>query len=313
MSEVKVSVVIPTLNSAETLKRCLTSIRANRTKYKYEIIVADAGSSDKTQQIARKHADRVLNGAPARINRNKGVENAEGEIICFTDSDCIVPEDWIDKLVDGLLKLNSKDNKIVGVGGGSILLAENPSLVELAVTKALGSPLVSFKARNTAIYQDEREVLHNPPMNSAYLKRAVEEVGGFQEEYGYGGEDLELDAKLNSSGYQLYYLPQPLVHHMHKSNFKKFAEHMHKHGIARIKVGRKFKKYLQLHHYGPIFLCVMTFSPFFFIPLGMAVVNGAYVSIRERNLRLFPLLALLTVSFYVNYGRGEIAELRGKG
>ena len=97
MSEVKVSVVIPTLNSAETLKRCLTSIRANRTKYKYEIIVADAGSSDETQQIARKHADRVLNGAPARINRNKGVENAEGEIICFTDSDCVVPEDWIDK------------------------------------------------------------------------------------------------------------------------------------------------------------------------------------------------------------------------
>jgi glycosyltransferase involved in cell wall biosynthesis len=44
MSEVKVSMVIPTLNSAQTLEKCLTSIRANCSKCDYEIIVADAGS-----------------------------------------------------------------------------------------------------------------------------------------------------------------------------------------------------------------------------------------------------------------------------
>ena len=62
-----ISVVIPTLNSAQTLEKCLTSIRANRSKYSYEIIVADAGSNDKTVEIAQKYAHKVLNGVPSTI------------------------------------------------------------------------------------------------------------------------------------------------------------------------------------------------------------------------------------------------------
>jgi Glycosyltransferases involved in cell wall biogenesis len=106
MSEVKVSVVIPTLNSAQTLEKCLSSIRSNNSKYKYEIIVADAGSKDETLEIAKRYADKVLAGMPKRINRNVGVQDAEGEIICFTDSDCVVPDNWIDELANGLLRLN---------------------------------------------------------------------------------------------------------------------------------------------------------------------------------------------------------------
>lgn len=309
MPKTKVSIVIPTLNSARTIDKCLASIRANNSRYKYEIIVVDAGSSDKTVEIAKKHADKVLNGSPHRINRNKGVDSAEGDIICFTDSDCTVPEDWIDRLVDGLLRLNEKDSKIVSAGGGNVPLLENPSLIELAVSKVVRSPLVSFRARNIAIYKDECEVLHNPPMNSAYFKSAIKEVGGFQEEYGYGGEDIELDAKISATGYKLYYLPQVFVHHMHYSNFRKFVKQMYKHGIGRIRVGRKFKKYLLFHHYGPLFLCLMTFSPLFFIPLGMGLFNSAYTSFKERSSKLFFPLTLLTVSFYVSYGFGEVVQL----
>jgi len=309
-----VSVVIPTLNSGETLEKCLTSVKANNTKYNYEIIIVDAGSTDETVEVARRYADKVLNGTPFRINRNEGIEAARGEIICFTDSDCSVPKDWIDTLVDGLLRLNVKDNKVVGVGGGNVPILNNPSPEELAVSKAMRSPLVAFKARNTAIYKDEREVPHNPPLNSALFKRAIEEVGGFEEELGYGyGEDLALDAKLVEKGYKLYYLPNLLVCHKHPSTSRKFAKQMYAYGWGRVKLGKKHRKYFQFHHYGPIFLCLMTFSPLFFIPLGMALANAIYVSLGERNRHLFPPLVRLTMSFYVNYGRGEILALRGKG
>jgi len=260
MSEARVSVVIPTLNSAETLERCLTSIKANNTKYEYEVIVVDAGSNDETIEIARKYAHKVLDGMPSRINRNIGVEAARGEIICFTDSDCFVPEDWIDRLVDGLLRLNVKDNKIVGVGGGNIPSLNNPSLEELAVSKA----------------------------------------------------DSALDAKLVEKGYKLYYVPNLLVYHRHASDIKRFSKQMYAYGWGRVKLGKRHRKYFQFHHYGPIFLCLMTFSPLFFIPLGMALANAIYVSLGERNRHLFPPLVRLTISFYVNYGRGEILALRGK-
>ena len=195
------------------------------------------------------------------------------------------------------------------MGGGNILSLENPNLAEFAISKAMTSPLIAFKARNVSIYQDEREVLHNPPMNSAYFKWAIIEVGGYQEEYGYGGEDLELDAKLIKSGYKLRYLTNVNVQHMHYSDFKKFTKQMYRHGAARVRVGKKYKKYFQIHHYGPIFLCLMTFSPLFFIPLITGLANGLCMCFKERNFKLFFPLTFLTISFYVCYGFGEIAQL----
>jgi glycosyltransferase involved in cell wall biosynthesis len=316
MSEIKASVVIPTFNSAQTMGRCLASVRRNNSQYEYEIIIVDSGSTDETVELAKKYTDKVIveNTTPPRINRNKGIANAEGDIICFTDSDCVVPKGWVDNLVKGLLRLNSKDNQVVGVGGGNVPLLENPSLMELAIAKTMRSPLVSFRARNVAVYKDEREVVHNPPMNSAYFKHALEKAGGFEEQHGYGyGEDLALDAKLVEEGYRLYYLPDVVVNHEHPSSWKGFVKRMYAYGWGRVRLGRRFKNYFQFHHYGPLFLCLMMFSPLFFIPLGLGLINGAYMSFRERNPKLLFPLAFLTMSFHVSYGLGEIVEfIRGR-
>lgn len=304
----KVTVVIPTLNSIKTIEKCLTSLRKNITRCEYDVVVVDAGSTDGTIQIAQQYADKVLNGKPNTINRNKGVRNAKGNIICFTDSDCVVPENWIDELVEGLLRLHKKDKRIVGVGGGNIPLIENSTFVELAISKVIRSPLVSFKARNVSLYKSEREVLHNPPVNSAYFKSVLEEVGGFAEENTVG-EDIRLDAKLIEKGYHLYYLPNVIVFHKHRSTLKKFMKQMYEFGKDRIKVNREYRKYCDLHHYGPVFLCIMTFSPLIIIPLAIGIVNAAYISIRERTPLIFFPSILLTISFYVSYGAGEIVQL----
>lgn len=316
----KVSVVIPTLNSAETINKCLVSIEANNSRYDHEIIVIDGGSKDGTVEIAGEHAHKILTEDTyfRGVNRNKGIKNSQGNIICFTDSDCVVPENWIDKLVDGLLRLNVRDDKIVGVGGGNIPWIENPpSLMELAITRVMRSPLVAFGARNVTIYKDERQVYHNPPVNSAYFRWTIEEVGGFGEEYNVG-EDVELDIKLTEKGYKLYYLPDVLVYHQHRSTFKKFIRQMYDFGKTRIRLARKFQKYSRLsrfgrlYHYGPLLLCLMTLSPFLFIPLGMALVNSTYICLKHRTGLIFFPAMLLTMSFYVSYGAGEIAHLLGK-
>lgn len=309
MSQVTVSVIMPTLNSDRTIESCLTAIKKNGSKYEYEIIIVDAGSTDKTLELARPYVDKILEGEPGRINRNIGIEIAQGEVICCTDSDCIVPKNWMNDLVDGLLRLHGQDSRIVGVGGGNIPLLETPSLMELAIAETFRSPLVSFRARNTAVYSEEREVVHNPPHNSALFKWAILEVGGFEEALGYGyGEDSALDAKLIDKGYKLYYIPNLLIQHKHASSFRKFAQQMYAYGWGRVKLGKKYKKYFQLHHYGPIFLCLMTFSPLIFIPLGMALVNAAFVALREKKVSLFLPVALLAMTFYVTYGFGEIVQ-----
>lgn len=312
MSRIRVSIVIPTLNSAEALDSCLDSIKQNNTKHEYEVIIVDSGSLDGTVEIARNYANTVLDGMPSRINRNKGIDNAKGDIICFTDSDCVVPKDWIDKLVEGLLRLNGKDSSIIGVGGSNVPLLDNLSLTELAIAKVMVSPLVAYRAWSAAIYQDEREINHTSMMNSAYFKRVIEEVGGFREEPGYP-EDVDFIAKIIGKGYKLYYLPEPLVYHKHKSSFGEFAKQMRDFGRKRFKVNRVHKNISRFYHYGPLFLCLMLYSPFFFIPLAMAVANALYESLKERSFRLFIPVTRLTVSFYRHYGGGEIEVfLKGK-
>jgi len=127
MPDIDVSVIIPTLNSADTLEKCLASVSLNHSRYRHEIIVVDAGSTDGTLDIARRYTDKVLNGSPARINRNQGIKEASGDVICFTDSDCIVPVGWIDMMVDGLLRLHRQDNTVAGVGGGNVPPPESTS------------------------------------------------------------------------------------------------------------------------------------------------------------------------------------------
>mgnify|MGYP000418686801 CR=1 FL=1 len=308
----KVSIVIPTLNCAEVLKQCLISIRENDTKYDYEIIVVDGSSKDYTADVARKFADKVLveDTFYRGVNRNKGVKAASGEIICFTDSDCIVPRNWIDSLVDSLINLNKKDPKIVGVGGGNLpYVPDNADIAELAISYTLRSSLVSFRARNMMErYSNPVEVSHNPPMNSALFKDKILEVGGFCEENNVG-EDLILDARIKSKGYKLYAIPGCEVLHKHRSNFEKLRKQMFSFGRARVRTGRKYKSFFSWYHFGPAILCIFSFSPLFFAPLLLSLMNGIYVSFKNKKPLLFSYAFLATWITYISYGLGEIYEL----
>jgi glycosyltransferase involved in cell wall biosynthesis len=299
----KVSVIVPTFNSENTLEACLKSIRENKTKYEYEIIICDAGSTDSTLRIARRYADKVLNGVDGRINRNIGIKNANGNIILFTDSDCLVPEDWIDKLVDGLEYCTRKYYRAFGVGGGSKAWLDNPNKVELAIAKAMRSPLISFKARNTACYDSIREVQHNPPINSAYYKWFLDKMGGFNETP-YYPEDLDLDTRMIEKGYHLYYLNDVVVKHKHKTTYQGFAKQMWDFGFKRIKIGKYHRSVNKVYHYFPMVLCLMIYSPLFFIPCSLALINMIWI----RNIRAFQ----LTLSFYHNYGMGELKAMLGE-
>jgi glycosyltransferase involved in cell wall biosynthesis len=96
----KVSFVIPTLNSEKTLKVCLDSILSqNQPRDSYEIVVADAGSSDATVEIAKSAGvDKIVNNElkTGEAGKSEGIKAATGEIIALVDSDNILPDSsWL--------------------------------------------------------------------------------------------------------------------------------------------------------------------------------------------------------------------------
>jgi glycosyltransferase involved in cell wall biosynthesis len=95
-----VSVVIPALNAARTLDECLASIRAQDYSHdRIEIIIADAGSTDGTLEIAREHDVETITDNPLKTGeagKSAAIEKARGEIIALIDSDNILPdENWL--------------------------------------------------------------------------------------------------------------------------------------------------------------------------------------------------------------------------
>ncbi len=88
------TVIIPTLNEMAFLPHLLDALE-RQTRLADEVIVADAGSKDGTEDIARAHGVRVVRGGLPAIGRNAGARAAHGQILLFLDADVLPEPDFI--------------------------------------------------------------------------------------------------------------------------------------------------------------------------------------------------------------------------
>lgn len=96
------SIIIPTLNEEKYLPRLLESIKRQEFS-DYEIIVSDAGSSDKTKMVAENYgANFILSNKIKHpsFQRNKGAEVSKGDILLFLDADSVLPDGFLQKTVN---------------------------------------------------------------------------------------------------------------------------------------------------------------------------------------------------------------------
>jgi hypothetical protein len=114
-STLDVSVIIPTWNEEKYIPKCLRSLRRQMRNKPLEVIVVDGGSSDRTVEIAKKLADKVLvePEKPVGAARNVGAEHASGTILAFIDADTMASQNWVDE-IECTLETNPR---AVGVTG----------------------------------------------------------------------------------------------------------------------------------------------------------------------------------------------------
>lgn len=200
----EVSVVIPTLNRLEDLKKCIEALkRQDLPKSRFEIIVVDNGSTDGTMEFLKAKADagvlRFLEQKKpgASSARNLGVRSSDARFIAFTDDDCIAEPDWLSTLLAGF----PDDGRCAGVGGP--ILPQNPENV------------ISRYWSRCRVWDNmgrEGRAVHIPTMNVLYLRSVLLEVGIFNEEV-VGVEDIHLSRKITKEKYELRYLKGGTVHH----------------------------------------------------------------------------------------------------
>lgn len=199
-----VSVVIPVFNDAERLEMCLRALEDQTYPAdRYEVILVDNGSDASMEGLAAGFAGtRVAyeDRPGSYAARNKGVSLARGEVVAFTDSDCVPDRDWIERGVEALCSAPG-----LGLAGGRINVSfgdpARPTAVELF------EGVMAFPQRRY-VEQEGFGVTAN-----LFTPRSVfESVGLFDEELKSGG-DYEWGRRVRSAGYGLVYADAARVTH----------------------------------------------------------------------------------------------------
>jgi glycosyltransferase involved in cell wall biosynthesis len=98
------SIIVPTYNEEQYLPRLLASVRSQRFS-DYEIIIADARSTDRTREVAAKFGAKVVDGGMPGPGRNLGAAAAQGDLFLFLDADVVLPNvDWLGRKVEQFRK-----------------------------------------------------------------------------------------------------------------------------------------------------------------------------------------------------------------
>lgn len=181
---VKVSVIIPVFNAGDDLDRCLEAVLASKFR-DFECIVVDDGSTDgKTPGIARTHGVRLLSmprqGGPA-LARNRGAQEAAGEILFFTDADVVLHADALGLAVQVLdaepdvsAVFGSYDDK----PGHPALLSHYRNLYHHWVHQVGNEEASTFWTGCSAVRRDVFLQLNG--FNHAYARPSIEDI-----EFGY--------------------------------------------------------------------------------------------------------------------------------
>jgi glycosyltransferase involved in cell wall biosynthesis len=98
MNEPFISIIIPTLNEEKFLPKLLNSIKEQNYK-NYEVIIADANSTDKTIEIAKSYNAKIIEGGKPARGRNNGAKISIGDYLLFLDADVILPKNFLEKAI----------------------------------------------------------------------------------------------------------------------------------------------------------------------------------------------------------------------
>ncbi|MEM7771130.1 MAG: glycosyltransferase [Cyanobacteria bacterium P01_E01_bin.6] len=205
-----VSVIIPVFNDSARLFQCLKALE-NQTYSQelHEIIVVDNGSDEDIKELSKVFShvtftDEARTGSYAA--RNRGISLAKGDVIAFTDADCIPDSSWIEK---GVQALNHASN--CGMVAGKINLffknPDHPTLVEMY------DSVMAFHQKKFI-----SKLRYGATANVFTFKSVIQEVGTFNEALKSNG-DREWGQRVYRAGYEQVYGEDACVAHPARRTF----------------------------------------------------------------------------------------------
>jgi glycosyltransferase involved in cell wall biosynthesis len=255
-----ISVIIPAYNAEKLILKCLKALE-NQTvlRTEYEILVVDDGSTDNTAEIVKSFEEIRLiqqkNQGPAAA-RNNGARQANGNIILFTDSDCIPAKNWIEEMICPF----ENDREVVGTKG-----------TYRTDQKELTARFVQME------YEDKYDLLSKHKFidfvdtySAGFKKDIFLSFNGYDTSFPVAcAEDVELSFRMSEKRCKIIFNPKAVVTHIHPKKFMDYLRKKYKFAFWRILAVKKNPRKIIKDSHTPQ---IMKFQLFFLPIFGLSIL-----------------------------------------
>lgn len=287
---IKLSLIIPVYNRPTEVDELLESLTL-QTNPHFEVVIVEDGSSVKCDEQVKKFAPSLdvkyffkPNSGPG-TSRNYGAERSLGNYVIFLDSDCVIPQHYIQTVYD---KLNTE---FVDAFGGPDMASDKFTTLQKAINYAMTSFLTTGGIRGGS---EKLDKFHPRSFNMGYSKAVFERTQGFSTMR--FGEDIDMSIRIISNGFKTALFKEAYVYHKRRTNLRQFFKQVFNSGIARINLYKRHPKSLKLVHFLP---SVFTVGAFFSIILGLLVSPYLLLPLAIYTLILFIDATIQNKSFYI--------------
>lgn len=217
-----ISIVVCTYNRCKSLNVTLDSLLDQNINgsCEYEIIVVDNNSTDQTKEVVEGYLSKFEGrlrytfefNQGLSFARNKGIQEAKGSIVAFTDDDTIVDQKWVQTIY-----VCAKEIDFDALGGRimPVYPSNTPSWVKNNADLLCGPVLCHDYGEETKEYTQPMTPIFGA--NMAFKREIFEKYGMFRTDLGAGrgtmGEDTEFVNRLSKDSKKIYYCGKALVWH----------------------------------------------------------------------------------------------------
>ena len=303
----KYSFIIPVYNRPDEVYELLDSL-TRQTFRNFEVVVVEDGSVVPCKDIVDKYADRLsihyynkANSGPGQT-RNYGVDRANGEYMLILDSDCILPEKYLEA-VEAELQRQKAD-----AFGGPDRAHESFTDVQKAINYAMTSFFTTGGIRGGKKKLDK---FYPRSFNMGVRKDVYQALGGFSKMR--FGEDIDFSIRIFKGGYQCRLFTEAWVWHKRRTDLKKFFKQVHNSGIARINLYKKYPESLKLVHMLPalftlgvvfLFLASLFWGGSLSLLFLFALIVFVDASMQNKSLKIGLLAIAASFIQLTGYGTG---------
>lgn len=265
------SIIIPLYNRPQEIKELLDTLE-KQTYTAFEVLVIEDGSTLDAKEIVQSFQNKLdihyffKPNEGQGFTRNFGFERAKGDYFIIFDSDCLIPENYLENVKNHLF-----EHHLDAFGGPDDAHASFTPLqraISYSMTSIFTTGGIRGKSNNAG------GQFHPRSFNMGISREVWEQVGGFI--ITRLGEDIEYSIRIQEAGFKIGLIPEAKVYHKRRTSFKAFWKQLHFFGRARINITTFFPKTLKAVHFFPaLFTLFLLFSILanFFLPFIAAICN----------------------------------------